>query len=249
LTIDAFPFLETETTNIRAAIRMNDLPVVRVVPRNSERAMSSLVPYVTRGINVLSAYVRPAPENPNDPMHFYARAAMVAPGDNLFSMAGCELARVDAGTGAHGVLRAEFSSLYGPSAWAWQDCIRWTDTSAAITDALPFLRELLRAFHASDADWMVTASRPFHEDMATAFPGRSPEDYAKRLRNALADSPSGEIPKTAPPPHGELCGDGRLLDLTATDGKPMLHKVTRDARPFGLPSLIGKRRGVWAIFR
>lgn len=242
--------LEAVTRGTIAEVRLNDIPVATVgPPEGAGRAFVPVPAYVVRGTNQLSARFTPTPGPDAASPRAEVRVAVFQDGDRYFSNAGQELARLDwAGDSGPTTRNREFHATFGPPRWAWSRCDAWLTPDTALADALPFVRDLTRAYFASDAAWMETFSSAKFSDLALAFTNISEDGMKAQVASVIRREAPQPVPALAPPVPA-LCGDGRMLMLLGHDGLPYLRKTGSDSHLVCAEVLLGKLGGAWQIVR
>jgi hypothetical protein len=241
--------LEVVTEGAFADVRVNDLPVTLVgLPKGFGRAFIPLPSFIVRGLNQLTARVAAAPDAAGSSLKVEVRIAVFQEGDDFFSSAGRELARVDwAGPTGQAMLSREFQADFGPASWAWSRCQTWSSPDEALADAMSFVRDLTLAFFNNDTNWIEQASQPKFADMAIAFTNVTEAEMKAQVAMALTAERPEPLPPL-PPPRPALCASNRLLLLLGPDGQPWLRKrATPNAT--GAEVLLGKIGASWHIIR
>lgn len=240
--------MEVVARNAVADIRINDVPVVIVGEQGNGSAFVPATPFIVSGANRLAARVMLQPVPPGEAPEVMIRIAVFQEGDEYFTNAGQQLARLEwRGDPSPAMLDTGFEAGFGPPAWSWMACEAWTSVDQAMADASPFLGNLARAFYASDADWFDGVSDPKLADMTQAFDHLDEPTMRARLRADTAALPPAPPQPIRPVP--QLCGNGRLLAINAPGAPPMVSKPDSEGQPAAPRYIIGKLGGAWRIIR
>ncbi|WP_420382710.1 hypothetical protein [Novosphingobium sp.] len=242
--------LEVDTKGAAADIRLNDIPVAIVgLPGGSGQAFIPVPDYIIRGTNRLAARVMAVPEHQPSAAKVVIRIARFDEGDGFFSNAGQELVRLDwNGTPGQAMLARDFQADFGPLQWSWGRCATWSTPAEALNDAAAFVRDLVKAYFAADADWIEHASSAKFADLALAFPSIPVAVQKAQIANAIRSDPPEPVPNL-PPPQPVLCCERRLLMLLGSDGHPWLRKQRPGARGSGAQLKLGKIDRAWQLIR
>ena len=242
--------LEVITTAAAADVRLNDVPVAMVgLPGGHGRAFIPAPGFIVSGPNRLAARFVPIGEEQPGAASAQVRLAVFQEGDDFFTGAGDELARID-WTGASGPSASarDFAADFGPPGWSWSRCVRWSTPQEALSDAMVFVQGLARAYLANDTQWIEAASAPKFADLARAFPIFPEAEMKAQVAEMIRSEPP--TPTTSlPAPSPQLCADNRLLFLIGADGGPWLHKGGTGPRAGGAEMLLGKLDGKWQVIR
>jgi hypothetical protein len=211
---------------------------------DAKRAFVPVPAFLMLGENTLSLRALPVGEKAS----FVVRLALFSDGDEFFTGTGVDLARIEQ-LQLQGSARFDrsFAHSFGVAEWSWSQCQVWPSAAAAMLDASSFIDELMNAFAGGDDEFLLRASEPLFRDMAIAFGNRSSEELVALARDQLqeaANKPAVSNLSAAP----ELNANGRLLRLTAGDGRDLLRKRD-DEGPIYWPASIGKLNGKWQVFR
>lgn len=246
-------YLQFEVRDLDAEARVNDIPLARG-HRGAHRVIGvPLAEYLLEGPNRLELILH---DDAPPGAEALARVAAFAAGETLAREGGAPLARLAPALGpdAAAPLRigAEFepprTALPSrPPAWALAARI---DADAERAEAEAYALHLARLYEARDVAGLLAEFAPALETRLRAYPAVDPAmaraGFASQFETDGAWSPEPVSPGS---PVLRPAADGRLLELTGPEGRPLLRTAPPRRAPGSteLPAFIGRLDGALRV--
>lgn len=268
-----FYVAEVDTWGCEVEFYLNDVPMLRRGPLHGEQCAGPVHHGLIDGENEMGVIVQPGPQPSSAlrgevlprswqadqrqwataTLHRYPHGAVVGSPDGE-QLASLRFELDDGDTERPfprvAATRFDLGAMFGP--WSWQRAQPLTLDSRVTQEVVAFLQPLHEAMsHGNFAPW-IDALAHLHSEWERAYelPRLTKAlEVMKAIEMDRAERKWNMQPFDATRLDLRLCGERRLVECVARDGKPLFRTTAEQGRVSHFPAILGRLDGAWRILR